>query len=100
MLKPADRYTIGTLLAFPNVVHAQRNASLVKARRLAELEAENARLRDTAIALALEIHDLRTGSAGERRNADKGSDVLIESLEITLLRQRRPALRHSWRRSR
>jgi hypothetical protein len=102
MLKPADRGMIGTLVAFPNVADSQRNAGFAKARRLMELEAENAKLRDTAIALLLEIHELRTGSARETKNtgADEESGTLIESAEVARFRHRRAALRHFWRRGR
>jgi hypothetical protein len=102
MLKPADRGTIGTLVAFPNVANHRRNAGLATARRLVELEAENAKLRDTAIALVLEIHDLRAGSARGRRNtdADEDSGAPTESPEVTLFRHRRLASRHFWRRGR
>lgn len=102
MLKPADRGTIGTLVAFPNVANSRRGAGPTKARRVVELEAENAKLRATAIALVLEIHDLRTANVHRSGNAgpDEESGGLIESPEVKLFLHRRPALRHSWRRSR
>ena len=99
MLKPADRSTVGTVIAFPNGADSQRNGRLnSRALRLIELEAENAKLRKTAIALLLAIDDLREGRS---MDAADPPCILIARQEIPVLaRRRRLASRQSWRRTR
>jgi hypothetical protein len=58
MLKATGRDTVGRVVAFPNLANSQWHEAAKEARRL-ELEAENAKLKDAAIALMLEIRDLR-----------------------------------------
>jgi len=59
MLKATNHDTVGRVVAFPNLPNSQWHHAAKEAQHLVELEAENTKLKDAAIALMLEIRDLR-----------------------------------------
>jgi hypothetical protein len=105
MVKSANAEKFGgTILTFPTGKNYRRGGSLAYDRRLDELEAENTKLRDSAIQLMLEIRALRqTTSSGTRRTNEHdlhAANGFISNQPAAASARRGPACFRSSRRMR